>query len=187
MLQKLKSNGWLIFFSIILVFSPILRFSWDFATQCVFHVLILSAFLISINYYKIPFTFKREGTALLFFFSALLPLIGAPELAQVRNELLVLLDSLILAYLVRFLSDEQKKQLFKIPILAGFCLSLILLFYFLKAPQNYFTGGMLQYEYLINPNIIAGYLLLSFLLAFSYWDNLDDRNKVLFKLLTLII
>jgi O-antigen ligase len=173
-LSKPSPNSWIAAtLGIVLVISPLLRFSWDIAPQTVLHLLLIPSFLIFITLRVVPFT-VRDAVFLLFITICSLSIIGAPEKAAVRGELLVLFDGIIAAYLYGFLSEEQKRKLLVIPLLAGLWLSVVLLFNFLKNPLHYFPGPDIGVEVLLNLNVVAGYLVLCLPYSFLQWS---DQTK----------
>ena len=169
--KNLKLNVWVVVLGFSLLASPVLRFSWDYSTQCLFHLLLLAAVLITINYYELSFSLTSDSAVILFFAAASLSLIGACAPAHARNALLVLADGLSVYFLTGFLKAADRKTLFLIPVLLGFLFSTILFIFFIQNPLNYFLKDLLPNDLIINPNIVAGYLLFTFLLSFSYWND----------------
>ena len=171
MIKKLQLNALLLVTGFSLLASPLLRFSWDYSTQCLFHFLLLAAIFAAINYYEISFSINSDSTVIFFFAAASLSLIGAYAPAHVRNALFVLADGIIIYFLAGLLSAGQKRALFLIPVLLGFLFSLIFFIFFIQNPLGYFFTDLLPDEFIINPNIVAGYLLLAFLLSFAFWKD----------------
>jgi uncharacterized membrane protein YqgA involved in biofilm formation len=70
--------------------------------------------------------------------------------------------------------------------MAGFWYSIMLLFHFFTHRAHYLNnnvGFYLPTEFIHNPNILGGYLLLSYLLTFILWK----KNEIVTMLPSLII
>lgn len=180
------NNSWIaVTLGIALAVSPIFRFSWDIAPQTILHLLLIPSLLCVLALRRISFT-SLDGAFIAFFAVCSISLIGAPEKATVRNELLVLFDGLAVAWLAGFLSDEQKKKLFAIPLLAGLWLSVILLFNFMKDPLVYFSGPDIGIDVLVNMNTVAGYLLLCFPFSFLQWKD-NTKESLYYRILSALL
>ncbi|MFC1501617.1 O-antigen ligase family protein [Elusimicrobiota bacterium] len=179
-----------ILLSSILIFSAIFRFSWDISSQVVLHIIVLIFLFVILNYYKIELSLKNEGLWLLFFLAALLSAYKSTELSNVRNELFNLFDCLIIGYIASLIPLRIRKKLFYVPVFIGLWLSIILLFYFFKNPANFFVSDKIPYEFLINPNVLAGYLIICLPLSFIFWDKAypkkDNYSHILLFILIFI-
>jgi|GEM_PF-3102017 len=169
MLDNTKLNGWALFIIIILLASPILRFSWDFTTQSFIHIFSLAAIIIAINYFEVSLSLNLDLPVLIFFLAAIISLPGTIEIGHVRNGLLVLFDSLVLYFLAGFADSKQRKAIFLVPVMIGLWLSAILFFFFILNPFKFLLEQALPAEFIINPNLVSGYILLSFFLSLAYW------------------
>jgi hypothetical protein len=103
-----------------------------------------------------------------FFGAALLSYIYSSAQETVRNGLLVLFDCVVAAFFFTLLPVERKKALVLIPALISF------FFVFLISSKRGIPA-----ELLINPNLLAGYFVISLPLSFNMWERNTKAGIVL--------
>jgi O-antigen ligase len=167
-LTDLKNNWFFVFFAFLLTATPLLRFSWDIGSLTIVHLLSIAAFLYFINSY-VPLKISTNDTLyLLFLLTASVSMFGNGEKSMIRDSLFFLLDCLLVSYLWQYVPLRDKKRLLFIPPLIGFFFSIILIYLNLKNPGLFFTA-LPPREIFVNPNILAGYLVLALPLSFRFW------------------
>lgn len=153
----------------VLAVSPLLRFSWDIAPQTLLHIIIIASFLVTVNYYQPSFS-SIHKLFLVFFTVAIASFIPGIEKSNIRNELLVLADALLASYLFSLLEIEQRKKLLLAPVLIGLLFSVMMLFSFMQNPMSYLNGEWISRDFIVNPNVMGGYLALCLPLSFIFWN-----------------
>lgn len=168
--------------ALILIIGVIFRFSYDLSSQTLIHLLALGTFLHIFNNYDISIKSWYHKLLPFFFLCALFSFPYAVEKTNVRNELFVLLDCLLVSYLFSFISPVNKKKLLLIPVFVGFWFAVILIVLFLTNSSGFFAKHYLTGQFIININILSAFLAMCLPLSLILWNNQDKRSPFIISL-----
>jgi O-antigen ligase len=148
--------------------TPIFRFTWDLLPQTIVHIVILVIVVTHILRYRISWRVSFHGLLALFFLASLASVVQAPDKAIGLNDLLILTDGLLLAYLVAYVPVELKRKLLGVPVFVGFWFAVLLIIISIKNGGAGLAGaGILPVELSVNASVVAGYLTLCLPLTFT--------------------
>jgi O-antigen ligase len=145
-----------------------MRFSWDIATQAVIYLLSAGAFLYFLNTYLQRNISFDDILYLVFFLAVLLSFWGNGEKSAIRNDTLFLFCCLAASFMWKYVPFKDKKRLLLLPPLIGFFFTVILAYLNVASP-SFFSLNAPPKELFINPNVLAGYLVIVLPLSFRYW------------------
>jgi O-antigen ligase len=171
----LQENRLTVVLGVLVFVAAIFRFSFDQGTQTAVHIALLLVLAAFFSKYHLSFRLSYHGLFLLFFLCALISAFGAADRAAARNELLVLADCAGAAFLFAFVPYRSKRKVLLVAVLLGLWFSMTQLAASVISPLLALKGKALPYEVIVNPNIIAGYLVLCLPLSFLFWRK-DARH-----------
>ncbi len=161
----------------IIIFSPLARASWDLWAFTLIHLVslvILIIWLIRLNFIKYEFSKTSLDFPILFILAfAFLSFFLSVNKYNSRNEFLNLVNYVFLFYvIVNYIKTTKERKIFLYLLFAiGFIVSVIGIY-------QSFNGISKVYSTLINPNILAGYLVMLIPLAVSYIiERFIDTNR----------
>jgi len=165
--------------------TPVFHFTWDLLPQTIVHIAILMTVVSFVLRYRISWRVSLHGLFALFFLASLASVVQAADKAIGLNDLLVLSDGLLLAYLVAYVPAELKRKLLGVPVFVGFWFAVLLIVIFIKNGGAGLAGaGLLPVELSINPSVVAGYLTLCLPLVFTL--DAGRRNERLLLAMALL-
>ncbi|MFH1368250.1 MAG: O-antigen ligase family protein [Elusimicrobiota bacterium] len=185
--KHLKDNWLSIFFAFLLSFSVLMRFSWDFEIQTITHICVFTAFSVLLFFYRTSFDIKQEGPLFVLPLLVLLSFFGNNEKAEIRTQLLILCDAVMLSYLWGYVPREQRKMIFSMLVYIAALFSLITIVRSLINPSVSIIFYPISKSIVINANIVATFLAFCLFLALPNFSKGWLEKTVFFLILAGLI
>jgi O-antigen ligase len=166
---------------------PLFRFAWDPIVSVLAICLIVCLLAVGAITGSISLNARRDTALLVFLGAGLISFSHAADAALARNELMVLAAGSGLFLLAANLTTVTVTRLTLIPLLAAVWHTLLL-----AATTGAAIGVLPDFRQTIavltvNPNILAGYLVLCLPLSCIWWHNKDGRFPTAGVLLTVMV
>jgi hypothetical protein len=156
---------------VLLLVTPLLRFSWDVGPKTLIHILTLAAALVLFNTYKLAFNKSAVIYSSIFVLVICISALRYAYTSFLEGDALIIIDCVFLAFTTAAVSRYYKQTLLVVPILIGCMLSIIVISRFLLNAAHFDNDTTSLADIFVNLNVIAGYLLIALTLSFVLWRN----------------
>lgn len=144
--------------SSILIFTPLARASWDIWAQTLIHLVSLFAvyfYLIKENtFFRTPLDLPILG----FLLTGIISYLNAASYYETRNEILNLINYVAIFYLVVNIKKDKGEKIIGTVVFTALVVSIIEMLVWFHSPWK--IGRYCSI--MVNPNMLAGYLVMAF-------------------------